>query len=94
MSPDGAWVGRQGHPHVGPGHANMAGMATADALRLVIGDEELLVTRGVAAALTAARETSPDAGAQEHAAADMTAGDFMYAVSPSPATTSTPCSIR
>ena len=44
-------------------------MATSDALRLVIGDEELLVTRGVAAAVAAARATAPDAAVEEYAAA-------------------------
>ena len=37
-------------------------MATPDALRLVIGDEELLVARGVAAAVAAARAADPGRG--------------------------------
>jgi DNA polymerase-3 subunit delta len=56
---------------------------TAGALRLVIGEEELLLARGVAAAIAAARATDPDAAVEELTAADATASDLMAAVSPS-----------
>ena len=58
-------------------------MATSDALRLVIGDEELLVTRGVGAAVVDARAADPDAAVEEYAAGEMTVGDLLAAVSPS-----------
>jgi DNA polymerase-3 subunit delta len=58
-------------------------MANSGLLRLVIGDEELLVARGVMAAIAAARATEPEAVAQEFAANETTAGDLMAAVSPS-----------
>jgi DNA polymerase-3 subunit delta len=61
----------------------MGTMATSDALRLVIGDEELLVTRGVGAAVADARAADPDAAVEEYAAAEMTVGDLLAAVSPS-----------
>ncbi len=53
------------------------------AIHLVIGDEELLVARGVAAAVAAARADGSDVDVSEHAAAEMTAGDLLAAVSPS-----------
>ncbi|MDT5028799.1 MAG: polymerase subunit delta [Micromonosporaceae bacterium] len=58
-------------------------MANSGLLRLVIGDEELLVARGVTAAIAATRATEPEAVAQEFAANETTAGDLMAAVSPS-----------
>ena len=42
-----------------------------------------MVTRGVAAAVAAAREVEPDAPAEEYAAGEMTPGEFLGAVSPS-----------
>ncbi len=53
------------------------------AIHLVIGDEELLVARGVSAAAAAARAEDPDVDVSEHVAADMTGGDLLAAVSPS-----------
>lgn len=61
----------------------MGGMATADALHLVLGDEELLVMRGIAAAVAKARAVDAEATVEEYAAGDMTVGDVMGAVSPS-----------
>jgi DNA polymerase-3 subunit delta len=61
----------------------MTGMATSDALRLVIGDEELLVNRGVAAAIAEVRATEPDASVEEYAAGEMAVGDLLAVVSPS-----------
>jgi DNA polymerase-3 subunit delta len=58
-------------------------MSNSGVLRLVIGDEELLVGRGVSAAVAAVRLDEPDAVAQEYAANEMTVGDLMAAVSPS-----------
>lgn len=58
-------------------------MATLGTPRLVIGDEELLVSRGVAAAVTEARRDEPGASVEEFAASDMTVGDLLGAVSPS-----------
>ena len=59
------------------------GVTLPGALRLVLGDEELLVARGVAAAIAEAREAEPDAVAEEFQASEMVAGDLMTAVSPS-----------
>jgi DNA polymerase-3 subunit delta len=56
---------------------------TAGGVRLVIGEEELLIARGVAAAIAQAHAEEPDAGVEEFTAADMTAGDLLGAVSPS-----------
>jgi DNA polymerase-3 subunit delta len=53
------------------------------ALRLVLGDEELLVARGVAAAVAEARSAEPEAGVEEFLASEMSPGDLMSAVSPS-----------
>jgi DNA polymerase III subunit delta len=63
----------------------MARMAPnrSGAIHLVIGDEELLVARGVAAAVAAARAEVSDVDVSEHAAAEMTGGDLLAAVSPS-----------
>jgi DNA polymerase-3 subunit delta len=58
-------------------------MSNSGVLRLVIGDEELLVGRGVNAAVAAVRLDEPEAVAQEFAANEMTVGDLMAAVSPS-----------
>jgi DNA polymerase-3 subunit delta len=58
-------------------------MAPSAALRLVIGDEELLVARGVAAAVSVAREADPDAVVEEFTAAELSPGQLMAAMSPS-----------
>lgn len=58
-------------------------MTRPGAPHLIIGDEELLVTRGVTAALAKARESDPDAASEEFAAEDMSAGELLAAVSPS-----------
>jgi DNA polymerase-3 subunit delta len=58
-------------------------MATPGAPHLVIGDEELLVSRGVAAALAEVRRAEPGVAVEEFAAAGMTVGDLLAAVSPS-----------
>ena len=58
-------------------------MTAHSSLHLVIGDEELLVSRGVAAAIAAAREADPQAAVEERSAADMTESDLLEAVSPS-----------
>jgi DNA polymerase-3 subunit delta len=58
-------------------------MAPSGAPLLVLGDEELLVARGVVAAVATARETQPDATTEEFAAGEMTAGELLAAVSPS-----------
>jgi DNA polymerase-3 subunit delta len=54
-----------------------------DALRLVLGDEELLVARAVAAAIAEVRQVEPDAVVEEFAAGEMSAGDLNSAASPS-----------
>src|SRR5262249_22717596 len=59
------------------------GRAGSGAPRLVLGDEELLVARGVAAALADARVADPDASMEEFAAADMTVSELLAALSPS-----------
>jgi DNA polymerase-3 subunit delta len=58
-------------------------MTLSGAPQLVVGDEELLVTRGVAAAVALARETDPDATSNEYSANELTVGEFFGAVSPS-----------
>lgn len=55
----------------------------AASLCLVLGDEELLANRAVAAAIASVRAREPGAEVQEHAGAEMSAGDLMAAVSPS-----------
>ncbi len=56
---------------------------TAGAPRLVIGEEELLVARGIATAVAQARLENPDIDVMEFNAGDMTVGDLLAAVSPS-----------
>jgi DNA polymerase-3 subunit delta len=56
---------------------------TPGATRLVIGEEELLIARGVAAAVAQARADDPDATLEEFSASGMTVSDLMAAVSPS-----------
>jgi DNA polymerase-3 subunit delta len=58
-------------------------MTRSGAPVLVIGDEELLVARGVSAAVAAAKAADPETTAEEFVAGEMTAGDLMAAVSPS-----------
>ncbi len=58
-------------------------MTPSGAVHLIIGDEELLVARGVAAAVAGARTTEPDAAVEEFAASEMSVGDLLAAVSPS-----------
>lgn len=48
----------------------------------MIGDEELLVARGVAAVVAATRQNQPDAMLEEFLASEMTVGDLLAAVSP------------
>jgi DNA polymerase-3 subunit delta len=58
-------------------------MASPSPLQLVLGDEELLVARGIAAAVAEARRSDADATLTEFTAKDMTPGDLAGAVSPS-----------
>jgi DNA polymerase-3 subunit delta len=58
-------------------------MAAYGPLRLVLGDEEFLVARGVSSAVAEARLIDPDASVDEFAAGEMTVGDLLGAVSPS-----------
>jgi DNA polymerase-3 subunit delta len=58
-------------------------MARSGVPLLILGDEELLVARGVAAALADARATDPDTSAEEFAAAELTVNELLAAVSPS-----------
>jgi DNA polymerase III subunit delta len=58
-------------------------MATSGAPILVLGDEELLVARGVAAAVTAARALDPATSSEEFPASELTVGQLLAAVSPS-----------
>ncbi len=55
---------------------------TPGAPRLVLGDEELLVARAVAATIAEARVANPDAMVEEFHAGEMSVGDLMGAVSP------------
>ncbi|MGA8115876.1 MAG: DNA polymerase III subunit delta [Actinocatenispora sp.] len=57
--------------------------ATVPPVRLVLGDEELLVARAVAAVVAAVRETEPHAEVQECEAGALTAGELAVLTSPS-----------
>jgi len=50
--------------------------------RLVLGDEEFLVTRAVAAMIAEARAADPDAMVEEFSAGEMSVGELMGAISP------------
>ena len=52
-------------------------------LRLVLGDEELLVSRAVAEVVTAARDADPETDVRELPAGELTAGDLYDLLSPS-----------
>lgn len=57
--------------------------STAPSLRLVLGDEDFLVSRAVAEAVQAARADGPDADIREYEAGALPSGAFAEAVSPS-----------
>ena len=57
--------------------------APAHALRLVLGDEELLAGRAVAGAVAAARAEDPDTDVREYAASVLTPGELAEMLSPS-----------
>ena len=57
--------------------------APPDPLLLVLGDEELLATRAIAAAVDAARAADPGADVREYEAASLTAGEVAEMLSPS-----------
>lgn len=61
----------------------MAAMPGTDRIVLVLGDEELLVARAVAAAIANARATDPDVEVREHDAASISAGEMSSLLSPS-----------
>ncbi|MFV2010926.1 MULTISPECIES: DNA polymerase III subunit delta [unclassified Micromonospora] len=63
----------------------MAGVkiAAPPAVVLVLGDEELLVTRAVTEAVQAARSTDPDADVREYEAGAVSAGEVAEMLSPS-----------
>ena len=52
-------------------------------LRLVVGDEELLVSRAVAEVMAAARDADPETDVRELAAGELAAGDLYDLLSPS-----------
>jgi DNA polymerase-3 subunit delta len=52
-------------------------------VRLVLGDEELLVARAVSDAIAAARASDPDAEVREYAAGDLVPGELAEMTSPS-----------
>ena len=52
-------------------------------LRLVLGDEELLVSRAVAEVVTAARDSDPETDVRELPAGELVAGDLYDLLSPS-----------
>jgi DNA polymerase-3 subunit delta len=54
-----------------------------DRIRLVLGDDELLVTRGVADAVAAARTDDPESEVREHQAGDLVAAELAELLSPS-----------
>jgi DNA polymerase-3 subunit delta len=55
---------------------------SSGALRLVLGDEELLASRAVAAVVAASRAADPETVVETFSAAEMTIGDLLGAVSP------------
>jgi DNA polymerase-3 subunit delta len=57
--------------------------ASGTPLRLVLGDEEFLVARGISAAVADTKQIDSDASVEEFAAGDMTVGELFGAVSPS-----------
>jgi DNA polymerase III subunit delta len=72
-------------PRMSVSHATMSPMADqVDAgLRLVIGEEELLVSRAVAEVVARARELDPEADIRELTAAEIGPGDLFDLLSPS-----------
>ncbi len=56
---------------------------SSDAVRLVLGDEELLVARAVQEAVAAARAADPDVEVREYAAGDLVPGELLEMISPS-----------
>jgi DNA polymerase-3 subunit delta len=57
--------------------------ATLPAVRLVLGDEELLVTRAVAETTAAAKEAHPDTETREYVGGELVAGEIAEMLSPS-----------
>ncbi|GIG60935.1 hypothetical protein Lfu02_53070 [Longispora fulva] len=57
--------------------------AASGTLRLILGDEEFLASRAVAATVRAARDAEPDADIREYDAGDLASGALAEAVSPS-----------
>lgn len=61
----------------------MTGMTSAARLVLVLGDEELLVTRAIAGAVEAARAADPAVEVHDHDAAALSPGEISEVLSPS-----------
>jgi DNA polymerase-3 subunit delta len=61
----------------------MATVSGTDCIVLVLGDEELLVARAVAAAVVTARAADPDVEVREHDAAAVSGGEMASLLSPS-----------
>jgi len=57
--------------------------AALPSVRLVLGDEELLVTRAIAETIAAARDADAEAEVREYAAGDLVPGEIAEMVSPS-----------
>src|SRR5206468_5879116 len=66
-----------------PATCNDGRVPSAGLIRLVLGDEELLVSRAVTEAAAAARIADPDTEVREHRAADVVAGELAEMLSPS-----------
>src|SRR3954471_13306134 len=66
-----------------PWHDGRVPSSTLPAVRLVLGDEELLVARGVSESIAEVRAAEPDAEVREFAAADVVVGELAEMLSPS-----------
>jgi DNA polymerase III subunit delta len=74
---------RAGTGFPGPCDDGRVPAQSSGAVRLVLGDDELLVSRAVAEAATAARDADPDAEVREYQAADTVPGELAEMLSPS-----------
>jgi DNA polymerase III subunit delta len=78
-----ARTGDRGAARRRPWHDGRVPQSTPPTLRLVLGDEELLVSRAVSDTIAAVRAVEPDAELSEYAAADLVPGEIAEMLSPS-----------
>src|SRR6185437_6481302 len=70
-------------PVRGPWHDGRVRSSTLPAIRLVLGDEELLAARAVSDSIAEVRAAEPDAEVREFVAADVVVGELAEMLSPS-----------